>query len=190
MSTVSIIILVGIVITALGFGYYIDYKRDKTYFLSGLKGTLKGMLILTFAFLVSFVFVKIKKEIFPLKNDYGKEHNQFRENLNVPIIEEGWYEIESWGQQYRKWYSNLKKHSKIGHSKKRIEFDIWGADYEEDYFEGLSEKEILLTRYNYKTEELKYYHKYSPVNLDFEMEVQEEEITKTEFDKISSNWLK
>ncbi len=156
MVIVALLIFFGIPITLIGIGYYLDYKRDKKYFLSGIKGSFKGIAIFTAFLIVSTLFGWLNDMIFPLYKDYGLSKNKTRIELGIPIIEDDWIEQPTWGNQYRQWYSSTFVDSTFEHEKKKIEFNIWGATNEEDYFGSRHTSIKLVTRYDYQSKIMTY----------------------------------
>ena len=195
MIVVALLIFLGISIALIGVGYYLDYKRDKKYFLSGIKGSFKGIAVFVAILIVSSLFGWLNEIMFPLDKEYGMTKNQTRIVLGIPTIEEDWIEQPSWGNQYRQWYSSSITDSIFKHEKKRIEFNIWGAILEEDYFESPNRTTKLVTRYDYQSNNLTYF-KIEPIPINEQKIIDENgrvilnrqtereiELTKMEFDK-------
>lgn len=195
MYIFALLIFFGIPTALIGVCYYLDYKRDKKYFISGIKGSFKRIAaFIIVPAIVSSLFGWLNKMIFPLDQDYGSSKNPTRIELGIPTIEEDWIEQPGWGDQYSQWYSSNIADSTFKHEKKWIEFDMWGAVLEEDYFESPNSTIKLLTRYDYESKKLTYF-KIEPIPIDEQEWVDEKgrvnpnpravreiELTKVEFE--------
>ena len=164
MVIIGLLIFFGIPIALIGIGYYLDYKKDKKYFLSGMKGALKGIIIFLISLIASTVFGWLNEMIFPLNKNYGLSQNSVRKEIGIPIIGDLWIKQPRWGNQYREWYTITNTDSTFKHQKKKIEYDIWGAINEEDYFESPNNPVKLISRYDYSTNQVSYF-KVEPLPL-------------------------
>jgi hypothetical protein len=153
MNEYVFITIVGLSIASIAFGYVLDYKNDK----EGFKKAHQVAKWIGLVLLIIMVFDLISKNIFPLKSNYGLEHNSFRLKEGIPIIEGDWREEPSWGNQYRTWYVSPKNDSLNCHTKKKIEFNIWGAVCETDYFEPSNKKETYASQFNYSADSMSYF---------------------------------
>lgn len=55
MGILIICVFLMVIILPIGIGYYLDYKRDKKYFISGIKGILS----MIFFYLIFFYILKV-----------------------------------------------------------------------------------------------------------------------------------
>lgn len=153
MKEVVFIVILLTPVLFVGIGYFLDYKKDNKYFLSGLKSALKA--IVAFAFVVAII--NAHKFIFPINTDYGTEYNSERQNLQIPLIEKGWGEVYSMSGQYRTWYMSAKSYDAINHTRKMIEFGYFGALKEHDFFEDSITNELYFVTHDYELNQKKYF---------------------------------
>ena len=110
-----------------------------------------------FFVIVAFFFVggweKLHRMIFPIKTEYGINHNPEREKLHIPLIKNEWKEVPAMGTQFRKWYTSFEE---FGHTKKMIEFGYFGALKEHDFFEDTITNEVFFITHDYDLNEKKY----------------------------------
>ncbi len=195
MELVALLSVFGLSVSFIGIGYYLDFKRNKKSFISDLKGPSKAIAMTLLVLVVFSLFGWMKKNIFPIDKDYGLIKNNSRIKLGIPIIEKNWVKKKRWGNQFSQWYAASINDSLFNHKLKNIEFNLWGAISEEDYFESTNKSTILVTRYDYQSNKFSYYkiesqsfeaqkivNKNGDINLDHTME-QKVELTKKEFDK-------
>jgi hypothetical protein len=115
---------------------------------------LKGLGIFL---IVIILFNWLCNNLFPINTDFGVDYNEIRIEKGIPIIENDWREEPSWGSQYRTWYVSPKNDSLNCHTKKKIEFNIWGAVSETDYFEPSNKKETYASQFNYSSDSISYF---------------------------------
>lgn len=196
MIVIGLLIFLGIPLLLIGFGYYFDFKRDKKYFLSGIKSIFKMSIVIAAMLVLFLLFSWLNGTLFPLDKDFGVNKNPARIELGIPIIETNWVEQPRMGNQYRKWYLSIDKDTLFQHKKKTIEFNFWSAILEEDYFESTSSSTKLITQYDYRLKKMNYF-KIEPLPLNEQVVTNDEgkifvnreaenkvEISKMEFEKM------
>ncbi|MBP5984335.1 MAG: hypothetical protein KA734_11450 [Fluviicola sp.] len=116
-----------IIIVPVGFAYYLDYKKDKKYFVESLKnlsGILKYVVILIAAILLYKILIPIN-----IEND--TELNNIRLKNGLVVLDKKNFKKVVDEQYKTEWWS--KKYNSI-YFKKVIEYDLFGPKSETDFF--------------------------------------------------------
>lgn len=111
----------------MGFAYYLDYKKDKKYFVESLKnlsGILKYVVILIAAILLYKILIPIN-----IEND--TELNNIRLKNGLVVLDKKNFKKVVDEQYKTEWWS--KKYNSI-YFKKVIEYDLFGPKSETDFF--------------------------------------------------------
>ena len=150
--------IIGFIIVPLGilFAYYQDYKQNKTGFKESIRTLGKGI----FKGLVAFGFFiglnEIYELIIPLNKNHGIEYNIEREKLGIPKIGENWKNRKYQSEQFTTYYWKPKPRN--GHFKKVVEYGIFNANSETDYYQNKKRKGTFAwSKYDFKKKEFDYY---------------------------------
>lgn len=123
----QVLITFFIIIVPVGFSYYLDYKKDKKYFVESLKnlsGILKYVVILIAAILLYKILIPIN-----IEND--TELNNIRLKNGLVVLDKKNFKKVVDEQYKTEWWS--KKYNSI-YFKKVIEYDLFGPKSETDFF--------------------------------------------------------
>lgn len=178
-----------LILLPIMIGYYFDYKNNPKEFKLSLKSlwnkrSSKALLFL----IIYFSLVKIYEYGIPLNKNNGIEFNSTREKLGIPIIAENWKTNES---KFRTlWW---KVDSTNGHFKKIIEYGIFNAKTETDFYQNKKQEGTFAwSVYNFESNTFEYYlenpnEKIVSVtekgNLKYENPTIEIKVNKAEFEK-------
>jgi hypothetical protein len=178
MALIGICIFIIIPIFLICIAYYFDYKQDKKYFQSGMKGSLTLIACMILVVLTLMGVKKLYAIAIPLNRNYGQEYNSERIKLGIPIIEKGWKEVPAMGDQFRQWYISSDKNQATGHSEKMIEYGYFSALVEFDFYLKPKSKFDYFVKFDYDSKKKKYYK----ISKDFGLILEKsKEITFEEF---------
>jgi len=171
----NIYIFAGLIIVpiAILFAYYYDYKQDKTEFIGSLKtvgkGLMKGLILIIIIGCLNLIYVNV----IPFNKKHGIEFNPERLTLGIPQITKNLKVIPEWSEQYKTvWYDD---NSKNGHFKKVVDYGIFSANSETDYFENENKKFTYVScKYDFEKKTFEYF---------IEKQAETTNINKTEFEK-------
>lgn len=190
------VILFVVLMGAIGYGYYLDYKRDKKNFVLDVKSVLIKLSWWIGAFIIWMGIERASETLLPVHSDYGKEFNEKREELGIPAMPDHWNQLTFISRQYSKWYGPERKDTITGHYKKYIEFNYWHATLEEDYYQNTKTGDNLVARYDYGEESHRYYLIRTSGAFDISLvsgtidDTNGTLITKDRFDQILNSWTR
>ena len=188
------LILLAIFIVAISRAYYLDYKSDKEEFKFSLKKVGKKVLEYCFILLIIIGIKSAYTYFIPLNKTHGVEYNSERLKLGIPQISGNLKYIPEWSEQFELvWYD---ENSKNGHFKKIVEYGIFNAKSETDYFENEKQKGTYVwSKYDFANNSFEYFiekpnDKVASVTengkMKFEKPRIEQKITKSEFEIFKS----
>jgi hypothetical protein len=99
----------------------------------------------------------ITSEFFiPLNTNHGIEFNTEREKLGIPKLEVNWEKDKTqFGKYTTSWW---KPKPRNGHFKKVIEYGIFNAKYEIDYYQNKNKKGTFIwSKYDFKNNKFEYF---------------------------------
>lgn len=165
--------------------YWLFLKNKKNRKTARL--SMKRLVTYNAVILLIITIVVLAKMIFPLKKDYGIHYNTTREKLGIPIIENTWH--IGINQDFLKEYMAP---SGSLHFKKRIGYNLLGAQYEIDYYLNLRYiNTYAYSKYTYSNHEFHYYidnpdgvitMKIYKGQFKFKDAIKTQEISKIEFE--------
>lgn len=195
--SILILILFTIMIGAIAYSYYQDYKRDK----KTVSKVFKNACLLIVLFFSYGGLQYLYEHYIPVYQSFGPAYNTVRTARSIPLIEGNWYEQQYRGDQFEKWYVNPGRDTIAGHTHKIITFNYWTAAHEEDFFHNPHSSQGLVSTYSYFKNKQEYFllspmtlladnmqegFVYDFVNEFFEME--RPPISKPQFDQILQSW--
>jgi hypothetical protein len=140
-----------IITVPLGFAYYLDYKKDKKYFIESLKsfsGLLKYLLILA-------VTIIIYKILIPINIENDVELNEIRIKNGLELIDKKNFKKLVDEQYKTEWWS--KKYNSV-YFKKVIEYNLLGPKCETDFFRLPNiEGGYLFKTYSFSNNKMEYF---------------------------------
>lgn len=140
-----------IITIPLGFAYYLDYKKDKKYFIESIKN-LRGLLKYGLILIVTIISYKI---LFPINIENDTELNKIRLKNGLELLDKKNFKKLVDEQYKTEWWS--KKYNSV-YFKKVIEYNLLGPKSETDFFRLTNiEGGYLFKTYSYSNNKIDYF---------------------------------
>ena len=119
-----------IITIPLGYAYYLDYKKNKKYFLESLKN-FSGLLKYGLVVAMTIILYKL---LIPLNIENDDELNEIRIKSGLELLDQKKFKKLVDEQYKTEWWS---KNNNSTYFKKVIEYNLLGPKTETDYFKIL-----------------------------------------------------